>query len=633
METTNFEFGKLSPRVDRGDSYIYIKSSEGSDPDFAYTARQIHARSYKGEGFINDGAIDANGQVASDIDKSRGDNVEYYMGYTTEGEPVSTLRVISVPKEGVTALPGFKLSEAILSKEGKQTLLEADLKGRPVKEISSFGHIPEVSSVAGLELLRNVFQQAYGTDELWFFAMVSEKYQTLVNIFGSKAVRKIGSEVELNDERVGDVELVPALVDTTTFFDDIKEAILSEKYPARRRKLINYMHLFAEGIDISKFSEDVALLLKGDTDFSITTYAEQKDALATPVEWSQPQQFDFTDQLDRLRAKQLVDGARARTVINPDWHEEFPDIAGVSDSERSGSWFYYPWSESLIHFPDEAAYREMRHARDRHLVTTEEQAELKDKSALYAGLSVGSHVVEHMVYAGIGRSHILADFDRVSVSNLNRIHSGMPQVGERKVDVIAKAVSELDPYMQQTLWAEGVTKDALEGLKRPPSIIFDEVDDLAAKALLRLYAKENRVPLIMATDVGYKSVIDIERHDIESVQPFNGRLSQDLIEAMLAGELSPKQRMKVTTKIIGLSNASFRLLQSVSDKTLRGLPQLEVTASQGGALATIVARDILLGRKVSSGRRVHDARRAMKLPAEMPLADGIKVLKNFIANN
>ncbi len=238
-----------------------------------------------------------------------------------------------------------------------------------------------------------------------------------------------------------------------------------------------------------------------------------------------------------------------------------------------------------------------------------------------------------MVYAGVGGSHALADFDTISISNLNRIRVGMGQVGERKTDAFAKRVSELDPYLQLQLLHDGITKGSLDELTEIPHIVFDEVDDFAAKALLRMYAKEHKLPLIMATDVGYKSIIDIERHDLKETKPFNGRISQETIEAMLAGTVSPKDRMNITTKLIGLSNASFRLLQSVSDSSLEGFPQLDVTASQGGALATIVARDILLGREVPSGRRVHDARSAMKLSGEVPMRDGLKILKQFLANN
>lgn len=631
-ERDSNRFEALLPRTERGDRYRYLASTEQDSPNDALLARQIHAKSYLGEGFILNEAIDEMGQVIPDIDKARGETVEYYLGFSKEAHPVSTLRKVSV-EDGysITSLPGYQLCGELLHSEGKRALQEAELQGRPVKEISSFGHIPEESALAGLELLRHTLQEAHGTDEVWFFTMVTQKYQTLVNIFGPRAVQKIGREVALNDPRIGDVSLTPALVDTTTFFDDIKESIVHEPDARKRQRLLGSLRNFAKGMDKSKFSDEVQLLLNDENNFNFSAYVQNKAVPETPLEWSQPLQLDMNNRVDALYAKRLVDDGRVRSITNPNWHEEFAEAAGEFDTE--GSWFYYPWHESMVHFPDKQRYRAIRQTRDRHLITADEQAELYEKSTLFAGLSVGSHVLEHMVYAGVGGTHALADYDTVSISNLNRLRAGMAQVGERKTDVFAKQASELDPYLTLTLLHDGITEQSLAELPNVPSIVFDEVDDFAAKALLRMYAKEHKLPLIMATDVGYKSIIDVERHDLKETQLFNGRLNQETIDAMLEGALTHEQRMKVTTKLIGLSNASFRLLQSISDPSLKSFPQLDVTASQGGALATITARDILLGRPVASGRRVHDARRAMKLPGEVPLQEGLVILKKFITKS
>ena len=631
MERHPERFHVPVPRMDRGDVYAYASTSERNNPDFAVTARRVHARSYLGEGFINDEAVDETGQVVSDIDKSRGDAVDYYLGFTAEGQPISTLRTIdAATMDGFEQLPAYTLTKDSLHQESAAFLLKAERQGRPIKEISSFGHVPEVSSAAGFELLRHALQESYGKDHVWFFAMVTENYQKLVYAFGPRAIRRAGDPVSLTDDRIGDVSLMPAIVDTTHFYDDVKEEITKEADARKRRRMLKYLQNFAAGLEPGALSESVESFLDDASASELVAYARSRQDVRTVAgEWTPPLQFNFSNPVDRLLAKQLIDNGQARSILDPQWQDEFPEFSRGALSEKDGSWVFFPWRSSLVHYPDAQTYRAMRQHRDRDLVTEEEQRTLHEARPLYAGLSVGSHVLEHMLYAGVGGSHILADFDSISVSNLNRIHAGMPEVGQQKIDVFAKMTSEVDPYIQQTLLRKGVTPESLDLLEEPPTIIFDEVDDFAAKALLRMYAKEHGVPLIMATDVGYKSVIDIERHDLRPTQPFNGRITQAAIEAMLEGRLTPEERMKITTKLIGLSNASFRLLQSLSNPNLKGLPQLEVTASQGGALATIVARDILLGRNVPSGRHVHDARRSMKLPAEMPLSEGMRALKNF----
>lgn len=634
----NHEETKIIPAIEsrvfgRRDMFVYENALQKDNPFLADIAQEVHARSYKGEGFIHDEAIGPDGRIIQEIDKSRGPLVKYYVGRSSEGQPVSTLRMIDAASEGgVTCLPGFTLCKEVITDEGFAFLDEAEHSGRPVKEISSFGHIPEVSSLAGVEMLRTALHDSFGTDEVWYFAMVSQKLQALTHMFGPRAIRTIGQSVALDDARISGVSLTPAIVDTTSFFDDIKDAINEEDDEATRRRYIKYLRVFTEGIDPTRLSDEVRPLLEDSApSFSVVRYGREKGLRVGQAPWQQPPLLYGKNPADMREAKRLMDEGEVRGIIDPNWNEELGAIEGAENGDSV--WVHYPWDESLVHFPPVDAYRALRHMRDEPVVTAEERAGTAGAVSLHAGLSVGSHIVEHMAYAGIGGHYISADFDTVSVSNLNRIHAGMPQVGEMKADALAKTVSYLDPYVKQTLLREGVVAPLRETIPEKPDIIFDEVDNLAMKVLLRKYAKEHKIPLVMATDAGYKSIIDIERHDIEDIPIFNGKIDQKTIDAIENDELSPEERMKIVTRIVGLSNASFRLLKAASDPQIKGMPQLEVTASQGGALATIAARDILLGRKVASGRHIHDARRAMRLPGEESLVDGLKVAKKFIENH
>lgn len=604
--------------------YGYVKAAAGDDPAFALLAHRVHAVSYLGEEFITEDAITETGEVTAALDKARGPGVEYYVGFADDGVAVSTLRKVHAQQRGGhELLPGYQVCADVIDAEAKEFLAAAEEAGRPIVEMSSFGHIPELTSAAGLEIMRHVMQEAQGTDEVWFFSMVTEKLQALQNRFGPLAIRSIGKAIAIKDERARDITLTPGCIDMRTFFDDIREAILVEPDRIKRKRYLQCLRFITQGVPLEQMSEAVGDMIQAEQSFDFTAYLQANTERALPVEWSRPQRLALESPADVAYAKRLVDDGA--TVTDPSLGED-----STKADATEGSWFYYPWNKSLVHFPDKEEHRKLIHQRDRHLVTQEEQDTLQDKSALYAGMSVGSHVFEHMVRAGIAGAHILADFDDVSVSNLNRIRVGMGQVGERKVDVFAKKASELDPYLSLTLLRDGVTEESLEGLVRIPDIIFDEVDNFAAKALLRMYAKRHKKPLIMATDVGYKTIIDVERHDLQETLPFNGRLSQATIEAMTKGELAPEEQMQVIKGLVGIGNISPRLLQSLSDRSLKGLPQLDVTASQGGALATILARDILLGHDVPSGRRIHDAQDTLELPVEKLTGDdGVLVVEKL----
>lgn len=616
----------------RIDTYIYSKATEEEDPQLAAVARRVHARSYRGEGFIYEDAVDENGEVVGEIDKSRGERVAYYVGRDSEGEPVSTLRtILSNPeKGGFRALPGYGICKDVINQDGLDFLDQAEAEGRRIVEISSFGHIPEVSARSGIEILRHTYQEAIGSGDVWYFSMVSQKLQTLVALFGPKAIKVVGSPVPLEDDRVGGVTLTPAIVDTTTFYDDIRDEIVSGGNTSRTSRHLTYLKIFTEGVEPDALSPEVRSLLDDRPREALASLAIRVGASAAPSEWSTPREFKLSNSIDRAYAERLIKEGVVRNVRGPILDEDSLLDGRSAPSDNDGSWFYFPWSASLIHYPEKDVYRSQRQARDLGLVAADEHARLRDQRPLYAGLSVGSHVLEHMVYAGVGDSHVLADFDVISTSNLNRIHAGAPDINEAKVDYFAKRVSELDPYVEQTLLREGITRDSLESLEDKPSIIFDEVDDFSAKVLLRQYAAENKIPLVMNTDVGYRSVVDIERHDLPGSRIFNGRLSQQAIDAMLEGRLTQEERMKITTKLIGLSNASFRLIEAVSDPGIKSFPQLEMTAGLGGILTTAAARDILLGRHVPSGRHTLDIRRSLNLVPETGMVDGVKILAKFL---
>jgi len=654
--SADFDMNIASARVDK---YVYEHFTEQTKPELVLLAQQLHARSYMGEGFVHDDAVDDDGTMASDIDKARGNSVKYYIGYESEDDsqvPVSTLRKISLQgNETVEDLPGYQLSKNGLYDEEREWL--ASIAPRRFQEISSFGHIPESPSTSGLELLRTVLQDSVGSDEIWFFTMVSEKYNTLVNLFGPNAVRKIGEAIPLVDPRVADISLVPAIVDTSVFFQQVYETAINETIPAKRRRHMGILANFTEGLTEAQMGSDVYQLIHGASnpavqkdDIDMGSYIREQPNYNLPNEWRAPDSYDLNINGDKIALKELLDSGQVSAIQDtfnagelfelqhPLEHnnellkQEFlDDVEGRR--EKIGAWFHYPWSRSLVHFPNQADYQSLRTLRNRNMITDEEQASLLLATPLIAGMSVGSNVVEQLVYSGIGGSYILADFDTLSMSNLNRIHSGMHQVGDFKIDILAKKISELDPYLNQVHMREGITRDSLEALTEKPDIIFDEVDDFSAKALLREYAQKNGIPLLMATDVGETSIIDIERHDIENVQPFNGRLNRQTIDLMLSGEMTEEDKKKITTKLIGLSNASIRLLSSVNDNKVVGTPQLGTTASIGGGLAAIVTRDILLGADVQSGRRVLKNRNALGLASQSTFQESIQTIRQFLSKS
>ena len=78
------------------------------------------------------------------------------------------------------------------------------------------------------------------------------------------------------------------------------------------------------------------------------------------------------------------------------------------------------------------------------------------------GLSVGQSIALTLVLERSCGEIRLADFDAVDVSNLNRIRTGVHNLGVPKVIVTAREIAEIDPYVSVTIFAEGLTPHNLQ---------------------------------------------------------------------------------------------------------------------------------------------------------------------------
>lgn len=272
-----------------------------------------------------------------------------------------------------------------------------------------------------------------------------------------------------------------------------------------------------------------------------------------------------------------------------------------------GNFVYMPWANAAIRYPEQQDHFALRTFRNQYLITKDEQEVIGDKKIAAFGMSVGSKIIDELVPAGIGNNYTLGDFDRLAPSNLNRIRSHMGQVGMYKVDIAARKISETDPFINLTLARDGfnqaTTPDLLNDVGS--DLIVEEVDDLVAKSRLRQYAAEHGKAVVMGADVGERSLLHVERHDLGKVKPFNGRIDEATFERLVDGTLPQEEYLKANIKILGVKNAlaSARFIDSnlSIEKNLAGIPQLGPVATLGGVLVARAAREIFLGRKMESG--------------------------------
>jgi len=261
--------------------------------------------------------------------------------------------------------------------------------------------------------------------------------------------------------------------------------------------------------------------------------------------------------------------------------------------------------KTSIFLPPKNYYQMLVTSRNKNLINQQQQKLLQKTVVAFFGLSVGSHAALTWMMVSRADEVKISDPDIISPTNLNRLRLAWDTIGRLKVDVVKQHLEGINPYSKVYKFkgrgAEIVKKLILDNPK--PDIIVDCMDDLKSKVLVRLLAKENKIPVLMATDVGDNVFLDIERYD-KNPQPmlFNDRVKN--VEKIDLSHISNRERIKLSMQIVGLEHNSNEMLESLLSigKTIRTWPQLGSTATVAGGLIATVIKKIILGEKVESGR-------------------------------
>jgi hypothetical protein len=276
----------------------------------------------------------------------------------------------------------------------------------------------------------------------------------------------------------------------------------------------------------------------------------------------------------------------------------------IQSNPSYGSWVYYPWNNTAISILEKTEFIELRTARNRNKIKETEQKELSNKSVGIVGLSVGFAVFMSMVMERVSGHFKIADFDKLSMSNLNRLPFSLLDIGLPKVEIARRWALEIDPYLNIEVFEEGLNENNITdffGGRNTLDLVVDECDSGNIKLLLRIFSKKNGIPLLMETSD--RGLLDIENYQLPQEPIFHGRILDSEIDDLLT-----KSSSEILMRFIDLSTASIRGVESMMEigKSIDTWPQLASDVLHGGASVTIAARNILLGNLIPSGRYFMD---------------------------
>jgi len=312
----------------------------------------------------------------------------------------------------------------------------------------------------------------------------------------------------------------------------------------------------------------------------------------------------FTHQASELL--RLADPARLLT--QPELADAFKQYQAGRPLDEMGVWVYYPWSNRVVHLLDEDEFVAVRTNRNRNKITAAEQARMSGARIGVIGLSVGQSVALTMAMERSFGEIRLADFDTLDLSNLNRIRAGVHNIGVPKVVMAAREIAEIDPFLRVTVFDEGIRGENIEAFLHDGGkldVLVEECDSLEVKILARNAARRARIPVVM--DTSDRGMIDVERFDNEPERLlFHGLVPEEKLAN--TAQLQPAERMQLLMSIVDFERLSPRMKASLQEvrKTLATWPQLASAVVAGGGHAAEIARLILCGEPVRSGRYYFD---------------------------
>ncbi|HOP64337.1 MAG TPA: tRNA threonylcarbamoyladenosine dehydratase [Spirochaetota bacterium] len=148
----------------------------------------------------------------------------------------------------------------------------------------------------------------------------------------------------------------------------------------------------------------------------------------------------------------------------------------------------------------------MDQSRTEILVGIEGVEKLRRSTVMIIGLGgVGGHAAEAIVRAGAGHV-IIADYDKVAPSNLNRqILSLTSSIGKLKTEVATERFNEINSEIKITSYHERITPENI-GMIFPETdknlYAVDAIDEIDSKIALIIELKKRGIPFVSSMGAG-----------------------------------------------------------------------------------------------------------------------------------
>lgn len=294
-----------------------------------------------------------------------------------------------------------------------------------------------------------------------------------------------------------------------------------------------------------------------------------------------------------------------RKFSTKELQEQTKKILTECPSLEYGLWVWYPWSNRLVHIPDQEDFINLRTSRNQYKITREERELLAQKKIGVIGLSVGQSVSVTLAMERICGELRLADFDVLELTNLNRIRTGIHNLGIQKVYSVAREIAEIDPFINVVCFPQGLSEDNMDEFFTAGGrldLLIEESDGFDIKIMSRYKARSLQIPVLM--EGSDRCAVDVERFDLEPDRVILHGLVNHLDVNKLKTLKTNEEKIPYMLDMLGLETSSQRLKASMLEieQSINTWPQLASAVTMGGGITADVARRLLLNQYTESGR-------------------------------
>jgi molybdopterin-synthase adenylyltransferase len=235
---------------------------------------------------------------------------------------------------------------------------------------------------------------------------------------------------------------------------------------------------------------------------------------------------------------------------------------------------------------------EVLYDRNKIYITNELQKKIRNTTLLFGGCGLGSNIASLAVRTGFEKI-IIADGDKVSVSNLNRQYFETSDIGNNKARALCAKLEKINPDSKISVIDKYITEKDLEELIDRADVIINTLDYSAAFVKLINISCEKGKTVIVPFNIGFGVVIVIFNNKSKSISEIIGS------EGDFDSDLQLYEKL--------MNNLNYRLPDTVSSKLLeifehikekKYSPQLGVASSINSAIIVTIIMLIIEGKEI-----------------------------------